>query len=94
MKEQTEVFNKIKELLAEVIGGTFIEEYDVNMDSTLTGDLEMESIEIVELSEKIKRFYGEQIGINDWMAKMSLEELVDLSIKDIVTFIDSCKQLN
>jgi acyl carrier protein len=94
MKEQTEVFNKIKELLAEVIGGTFIEEYDVNMDSTLTGDLEMESIEIVELSEKIKRFYGEQIGINDWMAKMSLEELVHLSIKDIVTFIDSCKQLN
>ena len=93
MKEQEKIFGKIKELITEVIGKDFIDEYDVDMDSTLTGDLEMESIEIVELSEKIKLFYGQQIGINDWMAKMNLEELVNLAIKDIVNFLEGCKQL-
>jgi len=93
MKEQEKIFGKIKELITEVIGEDFIEEYNVNMNSTLTGTLEMESIEIVELSEKIKLFYGQQIGINDWMAKMNLEELVNLAIKDIVNFLEGCKQL-
>ena len=94
MKEQVEIFNKIKELITEVIGQSFMEEYDLNMESTLTGDLEMESIEIVQLSIKIIGFYGKQINLEDWMAKMTLEELVNLSIKDIVNFLEACMQLN
>jgi acyl carrier protein len=94
MKEQIEIFNKIKELITEVIGQDFIEEYDLNMESTLTGDLEMESIEIVQLSIKIIGFYGKQINLEDWMTKMTLEELVNLSIKDIVNFLEECMQLN
>lgn len=93
MNEREQIFKKVTEFLTQLIGEEFIAEYDVNMDSTLTGDLEMESIEIVELSEKIKAFYGEGIGVNDWMAKMNLEELVQLSIKDIVNFIEECLQL-
>ena len=93
MEEQEQIFAKIKGLLGEVIGEDFIQEYDLTMDTILTNDLEMESIEIVELSEKIKKVYGKQIGFSDWMAKMTLEELVSLSIGDIVNFIESCKEL-
>ncbi|MBN2485679.1 MAG: acyl carrier protein [Bacteroidales bacterium] len=93
MKEQTEIFKKVKELITEVIGAEFIEEYTVEMESTLTGDLEMESIEIVELSEKIKKHYGGAVSFSEWMAKLSLEQLINLSIKDIVTYIEGCLQL-
>lgn len=93
MSEETKIFEKIKELITEIIGKDFIEEYDINIESTLSGDLEMESIEVVELSEKIKKYYGNDIAINDWISKMGLERLIVLSIKDIVNYIVGCKQL-
>ncbi len=94
MKDQAEVFEKVRELLTEVIGEEFMEEYNVEMESTLTGDLEMESIEIVELSEKIKKHYGSNVNFQEWMSKLQLEELIDLSIKDIVTYVEGCLQLS
>lgn len=94
MNAQEKTFNKIKEMLNEIIGEEFLEEYNINMESTLTGDLEMESVEIVELSEKIKKIYGTQIRINEWMSKMNLEELIKLSLGDIVNFLEECSQLN
>jgi acyl carrier protein len=94
MKEQEEIFNKIVDLITEVIGKDFIDEYNIEMESTLTGDLEMESIEIVQLSEKIIMFYGKDVDLYSWFTKMTLEELVNLSIKDIVNFLVECKQLS
>ncbi len=89
---QQEIFSKLKSLATEVIGEEFMEEYEFEMDSTLTGDLEMESIEIVELSEKIKTYYGE-ININEWLAQLNLEQLVNLTVKDIVNYLEGCLQL-
>lgn len=91
---EKEVFEKVKLMLTDVIGAEFIEEYTVEPDSTLTGDLEMESIEIVELSEKIKKHFGEAVEFNKHLAKLSLDELVNLSIKDIVNYIEECLQPN
>lgn len=94
MNLQEEIFAKINEFLTEIIGEEFIQEYDVTLESTLTGDLEMESIEIVELSEKIKNFYGESANLNEWMSKLSLEQLINLSINNIVTYLEECLQLS
>jgi acyl carrier protein len=93
MREETIIFEKIKELITEIIGEDFIEEYDINMESTLSGDLEMESIEVVELSEKINKYYGKEIAFSDWISKIGLEGLIVLSVKDIVNYIAGCKQL-
>ena len=79
----------VKEFLADVIGEEFIEEYDLGLDSTLTGDLEMESIEIVELAEKIKTNYQGSVDMAEWIAKLSLEQLIALTIGDVVRFIDN-----
>ena len=89
---QEQIYEKMKEWLTEVIGERFIEEYDVTMDSTLSGDLEMESIEIVELSEKIMAHYGDKIKVSTWLAELNLESLVMLTVGDVVNFIDKCIQ--
>lgn len=88
MTNQTVVFNDVKEMLTDIIGEEFIEEYTVELESTLTGDLEMESIEIVELAEKVKLKYGSSSDMSEWMAKLSLEQLVSLKIIDIVKYIE------
>lgn len=85
----TNTYETVKELLTEVIGAEFIEEYSLEPDSTLTGDLEMESIEIVELTEKIKNKFSDAGNMPEWIAKLSLEQLIALTIGDIVEFIDN-----
>jgi len=83
----TSSYEIVKELLAQVIGAEFIGEYDLSPESTLTGDLEMESIEIVELAEKVKSKYS-GINMSEWIARLSLEQLIALTIGDVVEFID------
>jgi len=89
MTTQEDAYDVVTKYLSEVIGEEFFSEYNVSEESTLTGDLEMESMEIVELAEKIKAHYKNTIDMSGWMAKLSLEKLVALSVGDIVEFIEN-----
>lgn len=88
MNQAVNSYDTVKEFLASVIGEEFIGEYDLSLDSTLTGDLEMESIELVELSEKVKSKYGSNANMSEWVSKLSLDQLISLTIGDVVRFID------
>lgn len=89
MTAQENANDVVMKLLSDVIGEEFFAEYDVSSESTLTGDLEMESMEIVELAEKIKNYYSGKIDLSEWMAKLSLEKLVALAVGDITGFIEN-----
>lgn len=89
MTKRENIYEGVKGFLTEVIGEEFIEEYDLGEASTLTGDLEMESIEIVELAEKVKSAFGQAAEMSEWMARLSLEQLIKLTIGDIVEFVDN-----
>ncbi|MFT7560929.1 MAG: acyl carrier protein [Flavobacteriales bacterium] len=89
--EINETLEVVHGFLGEVIGEEFIDEYEIELESTLTGDLEMESIEIVELAQKVKAKYGETGDMSVWMAKLSLEQLVKLTVGDIVKFISDAQ---
>jgi acyl carrier protein len=88
---QEQIFATVKKFLGEIIGEDFIDQYDITMDSTLTGDLEMESIEIVEFSEKIKKHYGSKVDFTNWMSNLELEQIINLTVKDIVNYISQCR---
>lgn len=91
VKTENSVFEKIESFISEIIGEDFIDEYDVSMTSVLTNDLEMESIEIVELSEKIKNHYGEGVNFTEWMSNLELENIISLSVGDVVKYIEECQ---
>jgi len=84
------LFDQLKSFLEEVIGGDFIDEYEINPESTFTTDLEMESIELVEFSEKLKNSFGEDIGFAAWMSNLELEQLVNLTINDVLDYLEQC----
>lgn len=89
MTTQENVNDVVMKLLSDVIGAEFFAEYEVSSDSTLTGDLEMESMEIVELAEKIKVYYQNKVDMSEWMAKLSLEKLVALKVGDVTEFVEN-----
>ena len=86
-QEHDRIFEQLKQFIADIIGEDVFEELSITKDSTFTRDLEMDSIEIVAFAEKVKAEYGSTIDFTSWLASMELEDLIKLSLNDIVDFI-------
>ncbi|PIF46678.1 acyl carrier protein [Chryseobacterium sp. 52] len=86
-----ELFTLLKGFITEVIGAEFVEEMDITPESSFTKDLEMDSIEIVSFSEKIKAHFGEQIDFTGWLSSMDLDELINLDLRMIINYIYECQ---
>ena len=86
-----EIFDLMKQFITEVIGEEFVEEMDITPKSSFTKDLEMDSIEIVSFSEKIKTHFGEQIDFTGWLPAMDLDQLINLNLEMIINYIHECQ---
>lgn len=86
-----ELFALLKGFITEVIGEEFVEEMDIRPESSFTKDLEMDSIEIVSFSEKIKAHFGEQIDFTGWLSSMDLDQLINLDLRMIINYIYECQ---
>lgn len=86
-----EIFDLMKQFITEVIGEEFVEEMDITPQSSFTKDLEMDSIEIVSFSEKIKIHFGEQIDFTGWLSAMDLDQLINLNLEMIINYIHECQ---
>lgn len=87
-----EIYTLLKQFITDIIGEEFVEEMDISLDSSFTKDLEMDSIEIVSFSEKVKSYFGEGIDFTGWLSSLDLDELIDLKVRDIVGYILNHKQ--
>lgn len=88
---QEELFTLLKGFITEVIGEEFVEEMDITPESSFTKDLEMDSIEIVSFSEKIKAHFGNQIDFTGWLSSMDLDQLINLDLHMIINYIYECQ---
>ncbi|MBV8325010.1 phosphopantetheine-binding protein [Chryseobacterium sp.] len=86
-----ELFTLLKGFITEVIGEEFAEEMDITPESSFTKDLEMDSIEIVSFSEKIKAHFGDQIDFTGWLSSMDLDQLINLDLSMIINYIYECQ---
>jgi len=87
LKKKELLFEELKGYIADIIGHDIVEELDVTKDSNFTRDLEMDSIEIVAFAEKVKAKYGDGLDFAGWLSTMTLDELINLKIEDIINFI-------
>jgi len=86
-----EIFAVLKTFITEVIGEEFVEDMDITRESSFTRDLEMDSIEIVSFSEKVKAHFGEGIDFTGWLSNMDLDQLINLKLDDIIKHIEQCR---
>jgi acyl carrier protein len=63
---------------------------DVTADSSFSEDVEIESIEFVALAERLQAAYGERIDLIAWLGELDLDEIIDLTVGDLATFIAAC----
>jgi acyl carrier protein len=77
----------VEQAVIDVVGEEFYEECEVGLESTFAEDIELESIEVMEIAEKLIETYGEKVDFVAWFADMELEDLVEITVGSVVDFI-------
>jgi acyl carrier protein len=80
----------VTRMLAEVIGEDYLFDVEVTMDTSFSGDLELESIEFVALAGLMKEHYGAAVDFVGFLADMTLHEIIALRVGQVVDHIERC----
>jgi acyl carrier protein len=63
---------------------------EITLETSFSADLELESIMFVALTERLNEIYGEAVDFVSWIAGLELEEIMELTVGNLVEHIDSC----
>jgi acyl carrier protein len=89
--ERQEILEVVAGELRNVIGEEWARDLTIAMDTSFANDLEVESIEIVALSERLHDRYGESIDLAGWLSSMDLDEIMRLTVGQLVDRIAECR---
>ncbi|MFJ7159907.1 acyl carrier protein [Streptomyces sp. NPDC101118] len=84
----TGTLGEITRMLVEVVGDEFLLADEVTMKTTFNDDLALESIEFVALADLLHRRYGLEVDLMGFLAEKDMEEILAMSVGDLVTHID------
>jgi acyl carrier protein len=87
--EQASIFSQLERMITDIIGEEAAEFIEISEQSTFVTDLEMDSIQIVQLAEQINELYGKRVDFLSLLSDKSLDELLKLTVGDIVEFIET-----
>jgi acyl carrier protein len=83
----TQVLDEVRGVLSDVIGEEYVEELDVDMDTAFRADLDIESIEFVAMGEVLRERYGDRIDFVEWLTTMELDDIIALTVGELVDHI-------
>jgi acyl carrier protein len=83
----TSVRTTVETALRDVVGDWYYEECQIGLDSTFAEDIQLESMEVMEVAEKLMDAYEGRVDFVAWFADMELDALVELTVGHIVDFI-------
>jgi acyl carrier protein len=86
-EKEAAVLAEITGMIKEVMGDGWTDETVVTMATTFTYDLEVESIELISLAEKLQEKYGEQLNFPVWLAGKELDDMINLTVGELVEYI-------
>jgi len=82
-----EVHENLITTIIDVVGQEFYEECNVTLDSTFAEDIELESMEMMEIADKMIQKYDGKVDFVAWFANMELDEIIELTVGQVVDFI-------
>jgi acyl carrier protein len=81
------VLVEVSTMITSILDGYGVDDLDIGMETSFHDDLEMESIDLVALAGMLTRAYGAEVNLAEYLADKDLDEVIDLTIGDIVTFV-------
>ncbi|MEO6628068.1 MAG: acyl carrier protein [Aquihabitans sp.] len=81
------VLAELDRILLEVVGDDLFLDEPLSMETSFDQDLELESLEFVALAEQLLQTYGERVDFVAWMAGMELDDIIALTVGQVVDFV-------
>ena len=86
-----DILATVESLLTEVVGDEITVLGPITMETSFNGDLELESIEFVALAELLQKHYGNTVDFVGWISGKELDQIIGLTVGQLVEFIVSCR---
>ncbi len=77
----------VESAIRDVVGEWYYEECQIGLDSTFAEDIQLESMEVMEIAERLIETYEGKVDFVAWFADLELEQLIDLTVGTIIEFI-------
>jgi acyl carrier protein len=84
-----DVLGVVRGMLVEVIGPEYLLDLSIDLTTRFDADLDLESLEFVALAERLLAHYGADVDFTAWLATKELDEIIGLTVGDLVLFIAS-----
>jgi acyl carrier protein len=85
--EQIGVLAEVSGILRVLLDEYGLDDAEITMDTKFHDDLELESIDLVALSGQLREHYGDKINFAAFIAERGLEEIIQLTVGDLVEYI-------
>jgi acyl carrier protein len=83
------VFDELADLVRDVIGEDFLLEQEISPGTSFSQDLALESIEFVELSEKLQEHFGQRANLATFMSGMDIDAIMDITVGQLAAYIEA-----
>lgn len=77
----------VETAIRDVVGELYYEECEVGLDSTFAEDIQLESMEVMEIAERLIEHYDGKVDFIAWFADFELDDLIDLTVGRVIDFI-------
>lgn len=87
-----EILQQVVAAIREAIAEDWVNDFEIDGDTSFNDDLEIESIEFVAIADLLQKKFGD-LNLIDWLSKRDINELIALTVGDVVTFIEHRKTI-
>jgi acyl carrier protein len=84
------ILAELRAMLIEVIGAEYALGFDIDMDTSFEGDLELESIEFVKLAAMLAERYGDRVDFVAFLAAKEVDEIIEMTVGEVVVHVANC----
>ena len=83
------VIDAVTDIVRVVIGADFLVEQDITPDTSFSHDLSLDSIEFVELSEKLQQHFGPRANVATFIAGLDIDAIMDITVGQLAEYIEA-----
>ncbi|MFC6092723.1 phosphopantetheine-binding protein [Saccharothrix sp. BKS2] len=81
------VLDDITAMLRELLDEQGLDDVEITREATFHGDLELESIDLVTLSAALREHYGDRVNFAEFVAELELDEIIGLTVGQLVDHV-------
>jgi len=87
-----EILQQVIAAIRDAIGEDWVQDFEIDADTSLNNDLEIESIEFVSIADRLQKIFGARVDVIGWLSQQHIEALIAMTVGDLVDFVDQGTQ--